>query len=387
MYLSPGWQAENCISTTEGFTSFNQIGGPAAIGNTRYGWWTASHIHHSHLLEELSNGNNNHIGPLIEIAKGLCDNEYTMQSVIVNLSLMGSPSMPIWSSTPTEFSSMSHPLSIPESGEDNFIISTGIEGALVCVYQENEGFYAFGLTDQQGQIAFDVDLNSTDKLWITASAINVLPYQYWMIPGVPGPPQSVSIQSAGAPDNHPLISWNANPEPDIAGYDIYRNLIYDPQNQSGYLKQNSSLVTNTSWTDQSFSMSHQGDTRADYYVIAVDNDEYKSEPSKEVSTIGFSIDSDESSTLFAPISEGIFARPNPFNAETAIDFLLLSDQHVTLRVYNMQGRLVRELFDGNVVANRLNHCVFNTDNLSSGIYLCRLSSEQLNETKKLIVIK
>ena len=65
------------------------------------------------------------------------------------------------------------------------------------------------------------------------------------------------------------------------------------------------------------------------------------------------------------------ARPNPFNPRTKIEYGLPREGHVTLRVYDIQGRLVSTLVNGRVNAG--NHTVeFNGDKLPSGVYMMRL---------------
>ena len=65
------------------------------------------------------------------------------------------------------------------------------------------------------------------------------------------------------------------------------------------------------------------------------------------------------------------ARPNPFNPRTKIEYGLPREGHVTLRVYDIQGRLVSTLVNGRMNAG--NHTVeFNGDKLPSGVYMMRL---------------
>ena len=67
------------------------------------------------------------------------------------------------------------------------------------------------------------------------------------------------------------------------------------------------------------------------------------------------------------------ARPNPFNPRTKVEFGLPREGRVTLRVYDIQGRLVSTLVDGRMSAG--NHTVeFNGDKLPSGVYMMRLQT-------------
>jgi len=83
--------------------------------------------------------------------------------------------------------------------------------------------------------------------------------------------------------------------------------------------------------------------------------------------------------------------PNPFNPRTTIRFSIIQAGLVSLKIYNLQGQLVRILINEEKTAG--NHTlVWNgTDNkgnrLSSGIYYYTLNVNGFEETKKLILIK
>jgi hypothetical protein len=61
------------------------------------------------------------------------------------------------------------------------------------------------------------------------------------------------------------------------------------------------------------------------------------------------------------------ARPNPFNPRTKVDFGLRKDGMVSLKVYDIHGRLASTLVDRKMAAG--NHSVdFDAAGLASGIY-------------------
>lgn len=79
------------------------------------------------------------------------------------------------------------------------------------------------------------------------------------------------------------------------------------------------------------------------------------------------------------------ARPNPFNPRTKIEYGLVREGHVTLRVYDIQGRLVSTLVNGRVNAGT--HTVeFNGDKLSSGVYMMRLEMPDGVEVNRRITL-
>jgi len=78
--------------------------------------------------------------------------------------------------------------------------------------------------------------------------------------------------------------------------------------------------------------------------------------------------------------------PNPFNPLTVISYQLPVNTLVTLKVYDILGRLVTTLVEGRQTAGT--HSVtFNASNLSSGVYFYRLTAGSYVLTKKLMLLK
>lgn len=78
--------------------------------------------------------------------------------------------------------------------------------------------------------------------------------------------------------------------------------------------------------------------------------------------------------------------PNPFNPATTIEFSLRKDAKVKLEVFDLLGRHVATLVDGQQHAGQ--HSVeFNASSLASGFYVYRLSSPELTVAKKMMILK
>jgi hypothetical protein len=78
--------------------------------------------------------------------------------------------------------------------------------------------------------------------------------------------------------------------------------------------------------------------------------------------------------------------PNPFNPSTAISYSILKSGLVTLRIYDILGKEVATLFNGQKTPG--NYAVnFNASNLSSGIYFYILESGSFISTKKMVMLK
>ena len=78
--------------------------------------------------------------------------------------------------------------------------------------------------------------------------------------------------------------------------------------------------------------------------------------------------------------------PNPFNPTTVISYELPQTVDVTLEVYDMLGRQISTLVDGRVNAGA-HQVTFDASNLSSGVYIYRLSAGEQMFTRKLTVLK
>ncbi|HEY4612931.1 MAG TPA: T9SS type A sorting domain-containing protein [Bacteroidota bacterium] len=78
--------------------------------------------------------------------------------------------------------------------------------------------------------------------------------------------------------------------------------------------------------------------------------------------------------------------PNPFNPTTVISYQLPVDSRVSLRVYDLLGREVATLIDGEVRAGSYT-TQWDATNLQSGVYFYRLQTGQFVETRKMLLLK
>lgn len=84
-------------------------------------------------------------------------------------------------------------------------------------------------------------------------------------------------------------------------------------------------------------------------------------------------------------------RPNPFTPSTTIAFTLKRSGHVTLAVYNIQGRRIRTLVDEDTFEGDHTVSWDGTDELgvdvAAGVYMYRLAYEEHEETRKMILVR
>jgi hypothetical protein len=79
--------------------------------------------------------------------------------------------------------------------------------------------------------------------------------------------------------------------------------------------------------------------------------------------------------------------PNPFNPVTTIEFTIAKDGIASLRIYDILGREVTILVNGQLRAGVLHRVKFDASRFTSGIYFYRLVSGGQMQVKKLILMK
>jgi uncharacterized protein (DUF1501 family) len=78
--------------------------------------------------------------------------------------------------------------------------------------------------------------------------------------------------------------------------------------------------------------------------------------------------------------------PNPFNPTTTITFSLAKASDVKLRIYTINGKLIRTVVNEKKAAGKY-HITFNAHGLSSGTYLYKLETSSGTESKKMTLVK
>ncbi|MDI6766397.1 MAG: T9SS type A sorting domain-containing protein, partial [Bacteroidota bacterium] len=157
---------------------------------------------------------------------------------------------------------------------------------------------------------------------------------------------------------------------------------------------------NLSFTDYYIAVGHKLSTRRAYYfVVAVNTCNETSGNSNKMSyavgTTGDFIqgrDSNVDENVLLPLNtELLDCYPNPFNPQTTIRYTLAEPAHVKLVVLNTLGQEVAALVDEMQEAG-YKSVTFNAENLSSGLYIYKLTAGAstgltFTDVKKMIVVK
>lgn len=163
----------------------------------------------------------------------------------------------------------------------------------------------------------------------------------------------------------------------LSGYNVYRD---------------ETLLTNEIITDESYYDTDvvNGITYS-YFVTAVYEDPYsESDPSEAVEAEPGCISIDDFSHINSISALGD-CFPNPFNPDISIEFFVSGDSHVSLAVFNLKGQLIKILVDN--YPGRGKHLVsWNGTNehgqaIASGIYLLRLTTDDIQDVKKIMLLK
>ena len=85
------------------------------------------------------------------------------------------------------------------------------------------------------------------------------------------------------------------------------------------------------------------------------------------------------------------AYPNPFNPTTTLSFSVPIEGNINLSIYDMTGRLVNTLVDGNLKQGyhsiTWNGFDSNGHAVSSGMYIYALNGKDVSITKKMVLMK
>ncbi len=131
-----------------------------------------------------------------------------------------------------------------------------------------------------------------------------------------------------------------------------------------------------------FAPHEYGDFEAMYVIESNDPDECII----EIPLVGYVLDvvSDEQEI---PTDFGFHSiYPNPFNATTKITFTLPDPAHVTIEVFDLDGRKVETVFSGQAGAG-IHALVWNADDASPGLYFIRLTCNEHMQARKLLLLR
>lgn len=187
-------------------------------------------------------------------------------------------------------------------------------------------------------------------------------------------PIELTMFNSSVSGSNLILKWRTQSELNNAGYDIERKSPSTEWNKIAFIKGNGTAnhEINYSYADNNLStgtylyrlkqLDYNGTVK--YYYLS--NEVIIGVPGK------FSLSQNY---------------PNPFNPITKINFELPVNTNVRLAVFDVTGRMIAELVSGKLYTAGYHSIEFNASNLSSGVYFYKLTTNEDNSIRKMVLVK
>jgi|GEM_PF-4548969 len=197
------------------------------------------------------------------------------------------------------------------------------------------------------------------------------------------PSAPTGLYISGGSGQNPTLHWNANTEPDILKYHIYRKV----PGTSNYSHIASTI--STQYTDISVTIGNKFDPQYCYKVSAEDS--LNNESGKTGSECIRGVGPVGKLSVLPKKYKLSQNHPNPFNPTTTIRFDLPENTNAQIIIYDIVGREVMKLQDGYLEAG-YHSAVWMGLNASgndvpTGIYFARLVTPYYSHTIKMVMMK
>lgn len=170
------------------------------------------------------------------------------------------------------------------------------------------------------------------------------------------------------------LKWKAPGNENPAYYSVYRSTV-----SGNYGNEPLAKVEALTFADKNI------DVNQNYYYIVTATDEAgnESERSAEVTTALTGLTNAIAVPLDYELSQNY---PNPFNPVTHIKFALKEAGHVTLKVFDTNGREIAVLADQQMNAGF--HAVdWNAETMASGVYFYQITTKNFSQVRKMTLMK
>ena len=89
--------------------------------------------------------------------------------------------------------------------------------------------------------------------------------------------------------------------------------------------------------------------------------------------------------IIAQVKAEVTVYPNPVKGNSTLVFTLNYDSKVKVVIYNMNGQIVNEVYEGNVNGEVKNAININATGMKSGVYIVKLTTDRETVTKSLLI--
>ena len=199
-------------------------------------------------------------------------------------------------------------------------------------------------------------------------------------------PVELTSFNATVKGNSVNLSWETATEVNNYGFQVQRKKIKDESEEEwediGFVQGNGTTNSPKYYEFTDFELPNS--ETVSYRLKQIDNDgtySYSKTITVDLTTIT-DVNGNELPKVYS-LSQNY---PNPFNPTTTIKFGLPEAGFVDLRVFNMLGEEVAQLVSNEMRAG-YHEVNFDASNLSSGMYIYKLTSGKFAQTKKLMLLK
>ncbi len=202
--------------------------------------------------------------------------------------------------------------------------------------------------------------------------------------GAPNNPTNLTV--SGGIGDHPLLTWDANDEPDVDGYNIYQKI-----GNTSYNLLTNVYAPTTSYTDNGVTITGgKFDPTVYYKITAFDFPEQLESSYSNVVTVKSNNINKSTNNIWVDTTKVDYfiseTFPNPFNPSTTFYYGLAKDGHVLIRVFDVLGNKVATLI--NKYQSKGEYSVnFDATFLSSGIYYYSIITDGYFASRKMLLAK
>ncbi|MFZ2323532.1 MAG: C25 family cysteine peptidase, partial [Ignavibacteriaceae bacterium] len=157
------WWNDTDRNMGEGFTVVSKNGGPALLGNTRFGYVTSSSLLYRQFAN-LIEGGITYLG----VAELISKNNYHSHYLSYSHNLIGCPETQIWVNTPSQFTGAS-----VTDGGSYLTVNVGVSGCVINVRSVNDGLNYNSSAEDVSSYTFNTSIR---PLFVTITKSQYLPY-------------------------------------------------------------------------------------------------------------------------------------------------------------------------------------------------------------------
>ncbi len=215
------------------------------------------------------------------------------------------------------------------------------------------------------------------------------------VPGEDDDPLPITLSSFTATEiqHAALLKWQTSSELNNFGWNVYRNQTESLENAE---KLTISVIPGAGTSDTSHNYSYKDEnipTLNQVYYYWIESIDYSGNTQfygpKEV----FIQNNDDENTPPENIECTLYQNfPNPFNPSTMIKFMSDNSGYATVKIYNIQGKLIKTIFNNSTIPKKLYSVEWDGKNeqgktVANGVYFYKLTTDSNKFTKKMLLLK